>query len=253
MKRSPLELDPEADALLILQRPNLQQVHAVKEQDVLHKKEKAEPNTTAPPQTKGKEKSKTPKDIDKITCLNPYQEDGAPNEIQFRVSTKHLCITSPVFSRMVKGNFQESRPNDKGLLEIMALDWNTRAFLVLLDIIHGHHREVPRKLDLDTVAQIGLLIDYYDCLEIIEIFFDQWQAHLHDWWKYDWLSFDKSLMNSFGEAESMLLFIALTFRSPVVFKNLTISAIRTSSGLTEIHLPMPSQILGMYSCSTNHI
>jgi hypothetical protein len=44
MKKSPLELDPEADALLILQRPNLQQVHAVKKQDVLHKKEKAEPN-----------------------------------------------------------------------------------------------------------------------------------------------------------------------------------------------------------------
>ncbi|SPJ90332.1 uncharacterized protein FTOL_13213 [Fusarium torulosum] len=243
MKKSPLELDPEADALLILQRPNLQQVHAVKEQDVQHKKEKAEPTTTASPLTKGKKKSKTLTDLDKITSLQPYQENGDPNEIEFRVSTKHLCIASPVFSKMIRGNFQESQPNDKGFLEIKATDWNTRALLILLDIIHGHHRQVPRKLDLDTVAQIGLLVDYYDCLEIVQVFFDHWYAHLHDWWKYSWLNFDKSPLTSFGEAESLLLFIALTFRSSVVFKNLTISAILTTSDLIETHLPIPSQIL----------
>lgn len=229
MKKSPLELDPEADALLILQRPNLQQVHAAKEQDLRHKKEKAEPRTTASPQTKGKKKSGTPTDVDKITSLQPYQENGNPNEIEFRVSTKHLRIASPVFSRMIQGNFQESQPND----------WNTRALLILLDIIHGHHRQVPRKLDLDTIAQIG--------------FFDHWHAHLNDWWTYGWLNFDKSSISSFGEAESLLLFIALTFQSPVVFKNLTISAILTTSDLIETHLPIPSQILGMCSCSTHHI
>jgi deoxycytidylate deaminase len=35
MKRSPLELDPEADALLILQCPNLQQIHVVKDSDLV--------------------------------------------------------------------------------------------------------------------------------------------------------------------------------------------------------------------------
>ncbi|KAH7471315.1 hypothetical protein FOMA001_g13762 [Fusarium oxysporum f. sp. matthiolae] len=253
MKKSPLELDPEADALLILQRPNLQQVHAAKEQDLRHKKEKAEPRTTASPQTKGKKKSGTSTDVDKITSLQPYQENGNPNEIEFRVSTKHLRIASPVFSKMIQGNFQESQPNDKGFLEIRASDWNTRALLILLDIIHGHHRQVPRKLDLDTIAQIGFLVDYYDCLEIVQVFFDHWHAHLNDWWTYSWLNFDKSSISSFGEAESLLLFIALTFQSPVVFKNLTISAILTTSDLIETHLPIPSQILGMYSCSTHHI
>ncbi|KAG7406199.1 hypothetical protein LZL87_014131 [Fusarium oxysporum] len=173
MKKSPLELDPEADDLLILQRPNLQPAQALKEQHVLPKKEKAEPSTTASPQTKGKKKIKTPTDLDKVTSLQPYQESGDPNEIEFRVSTKHLCIASPVFGKMIKGSFQESQPNDKGFLEIRASDWNTWALLVLLDIIHGHHRQVPRKLDLDTIAQIGLLVDYYACLEIIEVSFDQ--------------------------------------------------------------------------------
>jgi hypothetical protein len=253
MKTSPLELHPEADALLILQRPNLQQVHEVKKQDVRHKKEEAEPSPTASPQTKGKNKSKTPADLDKIRSLQPYQENGDPNEVEFRVSTKHLSIASSVFRKMMRGNFQESQPNEKGFLEIRAWDWNTQALLILLDIIHGHHRQVPRKLDLDTIAQIGLLVDYYDCLEIVQVFFDHWHVHLHDWWKYGWLNFDKSSINSFGEAESLLLFIALTFRSPVVFKNLTISAILTTTGVVETHLPIPSQVLGMYSCSTHHV
>ncbi|KAH7251465.1 hypothetical protein BKA59DRAFT_524730 [Fusarium tricinctum] len=244
MKKSLFELDPEADALLILQCPNLQQVHPVKEQDVQHEKDKVELRTTSPPQTKGKKKSKTPTDLNEITSLQPYQETGNPNEIEFRVSAKHLCSASPVFSKMIKGNFQESQPNDKGFLEIRASDWNTKALMVLLDIIHGHHRQVPRKLDLDTIVQIGFLVDYYDCLEIVQVFFDHWQAHLRDWWKYIWPNFDKSLTKSFGEAEPLLLFIALKFQSPLVFKNLTISAILTTPGLIETHLPIPSQILG---------
>jgi hypothetical protein len=253
MKQSLFELDPEADALLILQCPNLQQVHPVKEQDVQHEKDKVELRTTSPPQTKGKKKSKTPTDLNEITSLQPYQETGNPNEIEFRVSAKHLRSASPVFSKMIKGNFQESQPNDKGFLEIRASDWNTKALMVLLDIIHGHHRQVPRKLDLDTIVQIGFLVDYYDCLEIVQVFFDHWQAHLRDWWKYIWPNFDKSLTKSFGEAEPLLLFIALKFQSPLVFKNLTISAILTTPGLIETHLPIPSQILGMNSCSTHDI
>jgi hypothetical protein len=243
MKRSPLELDPEADALLILQCPNLQQIHVVKEQNVLHKKEKAEPNQTTSHETKGEKKRKATTSVDDIVSLPPYQENGNPNKIESQVSTKHLSIASPVFSKMIQGNFQESQPNDEGLLEIRASDWNTRALLTFLDIIHGHHRQVPRKLDLDTVTQIGFLVDYYDCLEIVQVFFDHWVTHLSDWWKYGWLLFDKSSIRPFGKAEAVLLFIALTFQSPVVFKNLTICAIRTTSSLVETHLPIPSQIL----------
>ncbi|KAF5660007.1 hypothetical protein FHETE_9174 [Fusarium heterosporum] len=201
MKKSPLELDPEADALLILQCPNLQQVHAVNEQNVLHKKEKAEPSQTASHKTKGEKKRKATTNADDIVSLKPYQENGNPNKIEFQVSTKHLSIASPVFSKMIQGNFQELQPNDKGLLEIRASDWNTRALLILLDIIHGHHCQVPRKLDLDTITQVGFLVDYYDCLEIVKVFFDHWDTHLSDWWKYGWLNFDKSSISPFGEAE----------------------------------------------------
>ncbi|KAF5638947.1 uncharacterized protein FTJAE_5018 [Fusarium tjaetaba] len=248
MKKSLLELDPDADALLILQSPNLQQVHAVKEVDLRDMTDKPEPKTAASTPAKGKKKSKTLTDLKKIKSLQPYREDGSPNELEFRVSIKHLCIASPVFRKMIQGNFQESQPNENGLLTIRTSDWNTQALLVLLDIIHGHHRQVPRDPDLDTIAQIGFLVDYYDCLEVVEIFFDRWQAHISDWWKYGWIRFDKSSVDPFDESQLLMLFIAFTFRSRVVFKNLTISAIFTTSGHIETHLPIPSQILGTYSC-----
>ncbi|KAF5547485.1 hypothetical protein FNAPI_8514 [Fusarium napiforme] len=243
MKKSLLELDPDADALLILQSPNLQQVHAVKEVDLRDMTDKAEPKTAASTPAKEKKKSKTLTDLKKMKSLQPYREDGSPNELEFRVSTKHLCIASPVFRKMIQGNFQESQPNENGLLTIRTSDWNAQALLVLLDIIHGHHRQVPRDPDLDTIAQIGFLVDYYDCLEVVEIFFDRWQAHISDWWIYDWIRFDKSSVDPFGESQLLMLFIAFTFRSRVVFKNLTISAIFTTSGHIETHLPIPSQIL----------
>ncbi|RGP68720.1 hypothetical protein FSPOR_5191 [Fusarium sporotrichioides] len=130
MEKSLLDMDPDADALFILRRPNLQQVHAVKEHDALQEKENSEPNSTASPPNKRQKKSSTPADVDAIVSLQPYLENGHPNEIEFRVSTKHLCTASPVFSKMLKGNFQESRPNIRGVLEITASDWNTRAVLV---------------------------------------------------------------------------------------------------------------------------
>jgi hypothetical protein len=101
MKKSLLELDPDADALLILQSPNLQQVHAAKEVDLRDTKDKAEPKTTASTPAKGKKKSKTLTDLKKIKSLQLYREDGSPNELEFRVSTKHLCIASPVFRKMI--------------------------------------------------------------------------------------------------------------------------------------------------------
>jgi hypothetical protein len=65
-----------------------------------------------------------------------------------------------VFKAMIEGKYKGSQPNNQGLLEIGASDWNAHALIILLDIIHGHHYQVPRKLDVEVVAHIGLLVDY---------------------------------------------------------------------------------------------
>lgn len=152
MKESLLELDPDADALLILQRPNLKQVRPYLEDAFLIPGEevqddrKAESTTTVSPEADRIATITKATALQEITSLSPEQKDGTPNEIVFRASAKHLSMASPVFRKLIKGDFRESKPNDQGLLEIRTSDWNAEAPLVLLDIIHSHHSHVPERL-----------------------------------------------------------------------------------------------------------
>ncbi|KAF4335870.1 hypothetical protein FBEOM_10295 [Fusarium beomiforme] len=237
MKKSLLELDPQADALLILKCPNLRQVHA----QTAGETPKARNNKSTP--IKENDTSKPPKTREDIALIEPYLENGEPNELEFRVSAKHLCLASPVFRSMINGSFKESQPNDEGLLEVRTSEWNAQALLIVLDIIHGHHRSVPRRLSRDIIAQIGLIVDYYDCLEVVQIFGDSWFMNVQNWLLYFFNMWRDNTDSVFKDDETLLLFIAWSYRSTSAFESLTSSAIFNTECLIETHLPIPTQIL----------
>ncbi|KAI8710785.1 hypothetical protein NCS52_01538300 [Fusarium sp. LHS14.1] len=86
------------------------------------------------------------------------------------VSSSHLTQASPVFQKMLKGSFTEAVANSQGLYSITATEWDPEALVLVLDIMHGHNRSVPRKITLEMMAKVATIVDYYDCLEIVEIF-----------------------------------------------------------------------------------
>ena len=47
-------------------------------------------------------------------------------------------------------------------------------FLILMMIIHGRTRAVPRKLSLKRLSEMAVLVDYYECYEVVEVFSDMW-------------------------------------------------------------------------------
>ena len=49
---------------------------------------------------------------------------------------------------------------------------------ILMDIIHGRTRRVPKTIDLDTLAKISVLVDCYDCVEVVEMVSDIWIKEL---------------------------------------------------------------------------
>jgi hypothetical protein len=49
---------------------------------------------------------------------------------------------------------------------------------LLLNIIYGYTRKVPRELDLQRLLQVVLLIDKYKFYEVTEVFTDIWFDHL---------------------------------------------------------------------------
>ncbi|CAG7564483.1 unnamed protein product [Fusarium equiseti] len=250
MKKSLLELDPDADALLILQRPNLQQVLPRLEDPFakliakLNYKKKTEPTTTVSPGTITKVKA-----LKNITSLQPERKDGTPNIIVFRVSAKHLSTASSVFRRMIKGKFRESKPNDQGLLEFRTSDWNSEALLILLEIIHGHHSHIPESLGQETVAHIGIIAAYYDCVDIVKVFYHGWEARFRNEWNSDWPNIDNNTLaetGEFGKTQQFQLFIAWIFQSDQIFSHLATNAILIATGPIETYLPVPKRVTEMF-------
>ncbi|KAH7173248.1 uncharacterized protein B0J16DRAFT_405612 [Fusarium flagelliforme] len=253
MKKSLLELDPDADALIILQRPNLQQVRPYLKDELsawgerVHDKKKAEPTTTVSPETERVHTITKATALKEITSLQPEQKDGTPNEIVFRVSAKHLSMASSVFRRMVKGKFKESQPNHQGLLEFRTSEWNAKALLILLNIVHGNHSHIPKALSQETVAHIGLIVDYYDCIDIVKVFYHGWEAAFgNDWnsndWDPSWPDIEHQGLTSFGKKQQFQLFIAWAFQSDTVFSYLATNAILTATGPIDTYLPIPKRV-----------
>lgn len=102
-------------------------------------------------------------------------QNPGPRTVTYRLSSSHLALASLYFKRMFSGDWKERQGLADGkTLEITAEDWNPEAFLILMNVIHGRSREVPRTVSFDSLLRIATLVDYYDCLEAVEIMFEIW-------------------------------------------------------------------------------
>ncbi|KAH8126612.1 hypothetical protein LI328DRAFT_166021 [Trichoderma asperelloides] len=229
MKRSSFELDPRGDVLLILRHPNQQEL-VWDSSTSTSPDDRQEAGNIADKSIQPKLKAES----DELSAsLDEPNETDEPEEVQFRLSSRHLSLASPVFSAMLHGGWKESaglvkqpeqvtkkemRETHSEELqlryEISATEWNAEAFLLLMNIIHGHHRKVPH---------------YYKCHESIEVF-----AHL---W-VDKLSSD--LPTSYGRESMIWLFVSWVYSNTSVFEKMTGLAMKEGKGSLEtMCLPLP--------------
>ncbi|KAI9768640.1 MAG: hypothetical protein M1839_004000 [Geoglossum umbratile] len=165
---------------------------------------------------------------------------GQNKEVRFRVSSRHMILASPVFKVMLRQEFKEAIVlRSTGKLEVTLEDDCPAAFLILLNIIHGHVRLVPREIDLDMLTRVAIIVDKYDCLEVVEIFSDMWFSKLR-----------KKLPGSFTKTLLPWLCITWVFERADEFMLMTQIAQRESTGNIEEELanglPIPSSILGQF-------
>ena len=103
-------------------------------------------------------------DAAKLSCENCFYKP-----IHIRLSSKHLTLASAVFKKMLEARFKkELKLISKGYVEIALPEDNATAFLILLNLIHGRMRKVPRNIDSRTLSEIVILVDRYELLEITE-------------------------------------------------------------------------------------
>ncbi|KAF4438719.1 hypothetical protein F53441_12735 [Fusarium austroafricanum] len=156
-------------------------------------------------------------------------------KIEFRmlVSGKHLELASSLFKTMLTGPFVEGKADDSGLRRVTASDWDPEAFKIVLTIMHGYHRDVPKSLSLEMLAKLAMIVDYYECHECVELYTDIWLEGL------------KSEMPTvYGRDCILCMFISWVFSQPDMFRNMTQIALRYSGKLIEAeNFPIPADIL----------
>lgn len=163
-------------------------------------------------------------------------------EIHFKVSSAHLKLASRYFQKAFDSNFKESQPDSDGTLRIDASDWDTEALLIVLRIIHGQNRQIPRQIDLELLAKIAVIVDYYDCREIVDAFAELWLQRLKSRF---------ILLHKLDRELVLLLLVSWVFGWANEFKLATKIVLRQSKGLLRtLELPIPEAITCKFSTIT---
>jgi hypothetical protein len=163
------KIDPNADAVLVLKKPNTNfacwNLGEVEEDAIVSVEIPAGEGFSTETSRQAASSATTSCDKD---------------EIHYLVSSRHLVLVSPVFRSMLSGqNWNEGVQNElDGLYHVNAEDWDAEALLILLDVLHHRNRRVPRTVSLEMLTKLVVLVDYYECPEALESFTGRWTEHL---------------------------------------------------------------------------
>ncbi|KAK0108249.1 hypothetical protein ONS95_003067 [Cadophora gregata] len=216
MASTTLTFDPDGDLILLFQ-------NAVVESSVTTEDEE-------PPQKKFKSNG------------SKGLGETETSEIRMQVSSKHLGLASPVFKAMLGHGFKEGEAfRADGKVEIPLPDDDAAAMTILLAIMHGRGRRVPREVSLPQLALLSIVIDKYQAQEIAEIYTDIWINRLSN--KFDHILFD---YESDSSIVLMWLTISWVFLKADLFQRATKFLIREDEWFefdTEVKVPGTDHIL----------
>lgn len=208
------EVDPDGDLLIILPFSN----------EAFAPWNDSDDREALPERDPGVEISSPPSTTHEGNLLASYT---SPLPLHLKVSSKHLILASRHFRKMLTGNWGEANTiHEDGYRHVTLEGFDPSALKLLLDIIHGKTRKVPRSLDLEMLAKVSVLVDDFECHEEVEVFSDIWLNHLQD-----------SLATEYNRDLILWILISSVFRKSALFKSATRTAI--------LHSTRPIQALGL--------
>lgn len=163
-----------------------------------------------------------------------------------RVSSKHLILASPTFRSILGPGFEEGqRLRTEGSTDLALGDDDPDAFEILLNIIHGLTRKVPRSITLETLTKLAVLVNYYQMHEAVELFSDTWIDNL----------VKEGLPQSHSSETVRWLVIAWVFHKPIEFRAVSrvieFGCDETLEDDFDESLPIPTPVIGMNQYSSS--
>lgn len=157
-------------------------------------------------------------------------------EVHLRLSSKHLTLVSPYFKSMLCGPWKEGDRSGTQTRVLTAESWDQDALLTVMCIIHGRNKKVPREVDIEMMAKIAVIVDYYQCHEVLEVFSDIWLKELKR---------TVLLPEAYNRDAVLWLHIANVFSDDLTVRSMTrIMQRDLTEPLSTLGLPVPASVVG---------
>lgn len=166
-----------------------------------------------------------------------------PTEFHLRLSSKHLMLASPRLRKMFTGDWREAtEKNEDGLLTWRVGDsFDPSAFITVMNIVHGRNKDVPRVVDLESLAKIAVVTDDLQCDDAIGIYPDAWINGLKN-----------SLPSTYCRELIFWIMISFFFHDQHTFSSATRTAILGSDNeVPSLGVPIHEDIISKPSGTSN--
>jgi hypothetical protein len=156
-------------------------------------------------------------------------EAGTETEVRMRVSSRHLILASRVFRAMFEGPWNENTPSvsGSGRPHIMAVGWDSAAFAIVLDAIHGRYNDIPENVNIGLLVRIAVIIDYYALHECLRHITNVWVNNLQGTYK---------IPQTFCKSSLMWLSVSWVFSSYDLANSMSRVTLRKAAGISGVSL-----------------
>ncbi|PYH96904.1 hypothetical protein BO71DRAFT_319663 [Aspergillus ellipticus CBS 707.79] len=163
------------------------------------------------------------------------EEDPADKTFRIRASSKHLIMASPMFKSMLTSGWKEANEFRKtGFADLTTSGWDMDAFSIVLKILHGKQHEIPRFEEIEKIAKVGMIADYYCCQELVRAAALPWLIRL-----------PKEVPNTCSYRDLVLwIWVSHFYQLPEHFTAATAIAISQATGeIDPLGIPISTEII----------
>ncbi|KAJ5328923.1 hypothetical protein N7452_009313 [Penicillium brevicompactum] len=111
-------------------------------------------------------------------------------DASFLVSSTHMKLASPYFkARLSTRWLSEQAPAAGSWMEVAVYNCSPDTLMLILKIIHGKTQAIPREIPLGELAKFAIAVDYFQCVEAVELAAHMWlrmlKLHVPSYWTPD--------------------------------------------------------------------